>query len=429
MTRTVSDPATEVTENARVPSTVWVLSFIAVASGLGYGMLGPALPALADLYSVGAASVSLAVSGLAAGRLIANVSMTGLLKKFRLRNVLVFGLAIQGVCSVVAGLSPNFELFVAFRSLSGIGSAGFTVAGTGLLLVVTTSVQRARSMSIYFTATSLGMISGPAIGGLVATIDPRLPLIIYGVLLGVGSLVALVALRSARGLRTSDGISPEDVVPVSTSSLLRELFRSRTFVAVMLLQFATGWVLYGVRTVVMPVRLDDLGFGVGVIGMLLTVAAVAQIAASSLGAVTGRLSLRTVTVTALALALVVTALFGELKALQLIVAAFVGLGLAHGLTSTTAPSLLGEVRGGASGLAVAAFWIAFDVGAILGPYTTGALLDTAGAPVAFLSSAGVLAAALIACLFVPRKPKLPSPIEPSPQVRTVNPPKTAHSSD
>src|SRR5688572_3360112 len=124
MTRTVSDPATEVTENARVPSTVWVLSFIAVASGLGYGMLGPALPALADLYSVGAASVSLAVSGLAAGRLIANVSLTGLLKKFRLRNVLVLGLAIQAVCSVVAGLSPTFELFVAFRSISGIGSAG-----------------------------------------------------------------------------------------------------------------------------------------------------------------------------------------------------------------------------------------------------------------------------------------------------------------
>lgn len=81
MTRIVSDPPTEAVKSTRVPSTVWILSAIAATSGLGYGMLGPSLPALADLYSVGAASVSLAVSGFAAGRLITNISLTGLLKK------------------------------------------------------------------------------------------------------------------------------------------------------------------------------------------------------------------------------------------------------------------------------------------------------------------------------------------------------------
>ena len=414
MTRTVSDPPAEAVKSTRVPSTVWILSAIASASGLGYGMLGPSLPALADLYSVGAASVSLAVSGFAAGRLITNISLTGLLKKFRLRSVLVVGLVVQSVCSVAAGLSPNFELFVAFRSISGLGNAAFTVAGTGLMLVLTTSAQRARAMSIYFTAISLGMIAGPAIGGLVAAIDPRLPLIVYGALLGVGSVVAFVALRGVRQVRTSDGIDAEDVVPVSTWNLVRQLFRSRTFVAVMLVQLVTGWVLYGARTVVMPARLHDIGFGVGVIGLMLTVAAVAQVVATSLGAVAGRLSFRTVTIAALVVALGVNALFGELEALPLIVAAFVGLGLAHGLISTTAPSLLGEVPKGDSGLAVATFWIAFDVGAIVGPYATGALMDGAGAPAAFLSCAAVLAAALIACLFIPRRVGTASPSEPSP---------------
>lgn len=64
-------------------------------------------------------------------------------------------------------------------------------------------------------------------------------------------------------------------------------------------------------------------------------------------------------------------------------------------------AVVGDVIGGRGGTPVAAFQMASDAGAFVGPLAAGALADAASFRVAFLATAGVSALALAAGLVMP----------------------------
>lgn len=383
----------------RVPGGVYLLALISFASSLGFGMIGPALPSIASMYRIDDAAASLAISGFALFRMCTNLSMSALLRRWRLRNVLIFGLVVQALCSIAAGMSPNFDFFLAFRALSGMGSAAFSISSTALLLLFTTQEQRARAMSVYFTAASLGTISGPALGGFAAGKDPLLPLIFYGVLLGFGALIAAFALRWARDFKTPDA-EPLPDAP-RRRDLLKELLRDPRYVAALLAQLATGWVLYGMRTSLLPLHLGSIGMSSETIGILLTVAALAQIGTSStIGAIGARASIKMMAVIALTSGALAMLTFGVATAFWVIAAALAVVGITQGLLSIASPAMLGQVPEGASGLAVALYWATWDCGGIIGPWVAGELSDSVGDLWAFAVGALVMLVGLGATLRV-----------------------------
>jgi MFS family permease len=346
--------------------------------------VGPALPALADLFGISVTMASIAISGFAAFRLVASASLTGLLKRWRLRKVLFAGLLLQAVCSLAAGLAPDGVSFLVFRSISGLGSATLSVSATALLLALVPTHLLGRGMSMYFAAGSLGAISGPAVGGFLAIANPRIPLIFYGLALLVASLIAFFALGQAKDVRTSDAVG-EDGLVIKTKTVWRSLMSNPVFITVLMAHFAVGWALYGARTTTVPLYLGAVGFTTGVIGVFMTVGAVTQVVGSTAAGFAsdrwGRWKPLVAGILAGSAAFLVLVFTGEFAWMMV---TFVLLGLAGGALAAVPSAMLGETKYGSTGLAVALYWIIFDIAAIIGPLASGIIADNVGFAPAFL---------------------------------------------
>ena len=371
-------------QRERLPTAVWILASVTFLTNLGFGVVGPALPALADLFGISVTMASIAISGFAAFRLVASASLTGLLKRWRLRKVLFAGLLLQAVCNLAAGLAPDGVSFLVFRSISGLGSATLSVSATALLLALVPTHLLGRGMSMYFAAGSLGAISGPAVGGFLAIANPRIPLIFYGLALLVASLIAFFALGQAKDVRTSDAVG-EDGLVIKTKTVWRSLMSNPVFITVLMAHFAVGWALYGARTTTVPLYLGAVGFTTGVIGVFMTVGTVTQVVGSTAAGFAsdrwGRWKPLVAGILAGSAAFLVLVFTGEFAWMMV---TFVLLGLAGGALAAVPSAMLGETKYGSTGLAVALYWIIFDIAAIIGPLASGIIADNVGFAPAFL---------------------------------------------
>lgn len=386
-----------------LPREVVTVSFIGFVVTLGFGVIGPSLPALGAQFGVGTTLMSLAISGFALIRLVTNLGFTVFLGAVRLRTVLWVGLLFQSVCSIAAAMAGDYLGFIVFRSLSGAGSAAFTIASSALLIALAPPDVRGRAMSLFAGSTALGTVSGPVIGGAFAVIDPRLPLVLYGGVLAAASLATLFLLRGARDVTAAPAVvAPESAVAGRVSAgarLLGPLASDRLFAAAVVCQFVGGWVFYGMRTTTMPLYLAGIGYAVGAIGLMLSVGSVAQIIGSgAAGVASDRAGRVGPLLAALALTVVGLALLGTMREPLAVLAAFILLGLAGGAVASVATALLGDSPFGRSARGVGLYWVASDVAAIAGPLVSGLVAERAGfgASYAVAVMVVVLAATVVA---------------------------------
>lgn len=177
-----------------LPREVPILTAVSFTVALGYGILAPAIPEFARRFGVSAAAAAGVVSAFALMRVIGALPAGRLVDRFGERAVMAAGIAIVAVSSVLAGLSQSFAQLIALRGAGGLGSAMYTVGAQTLLLVSVPEGRRGRASGLFSAGFLLGGISGPAVGGLVAAWSLRAPFLIYGGLLMVPGVIAVVAL-------------------------------------------------------------------------------------------------------------------------------------------------------------------------------------------------------------------------------------------
>jgi len=85
----------------------------------------------------------------------------------------------------------------------------------------------------------------------------------------------------------------------------------------------------------------------------------------------------------------------------LFLAAMALYGTGSALLGVSTAAVVGDVIGGRGGTPVAAFQMASDAGAFIGPLVAGALADAASFQVAFLATAAVSGLAFAATLLIP----------------------------
>ncbi|SFF38196.1 Predicted arabinose efflux permease, MFS family [Blastococcus tunisiensis] len=384
-----------------MPREVGVLAVIAFVVALGFGIVAPAIPIFARNFGVGTTAVGLAVSAFAFFRFVSAFSGGTLVERFGERVVLASGLLIVAVTTGLAGLAGSFPVFLALRAAGGVGSAMFTVAALSLLLRVAPPTHRGRAAATWQGGFILGGIAGPAAGGLLAELSPRLPFFLYAGFLLVAGAVGLLLLRTAPtagdpgepAVQTGPDL---DAGPVP----LRTAFRSRVYIAALIANLGVGWVLFGVRNSLVPLYVtEELGRTVAWAGAGLLAGSLAQ-AVALLGS--GRLVdgwgrrpsliLGSAVATGSMLILVLPPAIG---AFLFSMALF---GLAASLLASAPAALVADVSPARGGRVVAVFQMSADLGAIAGPLVAGWLTDVASFQVAFAVSAAVLGASLLSAL-------------------------------
>jgi MFS family permease len=397
-----------------------VLAIVAFVVALGFGVVAPAIPLFARSYGVGTTAVGLAISAFAFSRFVSAFGSGSLVDRIGERAVLAAGLVVVAVTTGAAALAGNFPLFIALRAAGGVGSAMFTVAALSLLLRTAPAAQRGRSAATYQGGFILGGIAGPAAGGFLAELDPRLPFFTYAGFLLVAGAVALVLLRPGAGPRPAADLGPVTpgvdqaggAEPPATAlpgtalpaTGLRSALRSRAYLAALVANLGVGWVLFGVRNSLVPLYVtEELGQTVAWVGAGLLAGSVAQ-AVGLLRA--GRLSdswgRRPALVLGTSLATAAIAILVLPPATGLFLLSMATFGLAASLLATVPAAVVGDVSPARGGRAVAVFQMVADLGAVTGPLVAGWLTETFSYQVAFAVSAGVLGLAVLMALSMPK---------------------------
>ena len=146
---------------------------------LALGMILPVLPHLIEDFLGGDTARAAKIFGVfgsvwAVMQFVSMPVMGGLSDRFGRRPVILLSNLGLGLDYVLMALAPNLRWLFVGRVISGVTAASISTA-MAYIADVTPPENRARSYGLVGMAFGLGFIVGPALGGVLGSIDPRLP--------------------------------------------------------------------------------------------------------------------------------------------------------------------------------------------------------------------------------------------------------------
>jgi len=382
----------------QLPREVAVLTAVSFSVAIGFGVVVPAIPLFARSFGVSHAAAGAVISTFAFMRLATGLFGGRLVDKFGERLVLAVGVTIVAASSALAGLAQTYPQLLLFRSLGGIGSSMFTISAASLLLRIVPDDQRGRAQSIYQSGFLIGGITGPAIGGVLATISLRAPFFVYALSLTVAGLIAAVFLSHSR-LSAKGGVDIAAREQVTHTSL-REALKMESYLTALVCSFALGWTIFGMRASLIPLFITEhmkvstawtgIGFTVASIAGAITLLPAGQYSDSK-----GR---RPALLFGIVTAIVAFLLLTWSPNIALVVVAMGLTGVAGSFFGTTPAAVVGDILHGRGGQVIALFQMSSDFGSILGPLVAGWLADRLSYQAAFATAPLILIPALIMSL-------------------------------
>ena len=381
-----------------LPREVAILSTVSFLVAIGFGLIIPAIPIFAASFGVTKTAIGLIVSAFAIMRFSSGLISGKLVDRFGERAVLGFGLFMVSFFTLLTALSQSYNQLLIFRTLGGLGSSMFSVSAGSLLMRSVNDDVRARAQSLYNGGFLVGGVAGPAFGGLLSGVSLRAPFFVYSITLAMAGMTALFFLSEKRSGKKV--VASGDEIETTT---LKEAFRLKPYQIALVLAFVNNWVLFGMRSSILPLFVTEkLNSTASIAGLGLTIGALFQglflLRAGRFSDESGRkaaLLIGGIVVMSAILVLCVT----TNVTLYFISMALFGLGGAY--VGTAPGSVVGDIIRGRGGQVIAAWQMAGDAGMIVGPILVGFLTDTYSFQVAFIASAIVYSVAIFLAIILP----------------------------
>ena len=380
-----------------LPREVRVLVIASFFVAIGYGIVVPAIPVFARSFGVSHTQVGFIISTFAVARFASGLFSGKLVDRFGERNVFAVGVFFVSISVALAGLAQSYEQLLVFRAAGGLGSSMFSVAAGSVILRSVNDNQRGRAQSVYNGAFLLGGMAGPAIGGALTLISLRAPFFTYAFTLLISGTIGFFFLTSEHLQGKSAGINQ---IPATK---LRDALALSPYRVALVLSFATSWVLFGLRSSVLPLFItEELGSTAAVVGYGFTISAIFQgallLKAGQISDIRGR-RFAAVMGSSIVVTGVLILVFTVNPWMYIISMSILGLGGAF--LGTTPANIVGDVIKGKAGQVLALFQMAGDAGMMVGPIVVGLISDHYGYQSAFLVSGIVMAIALALAMKLP----------------------------
>jgi DHA1 family tetracycline resistance protein-like MFS transporter len=313
-------------ETARRGATVFIFVTVLIDM-LTFGMIGPVLPKLiasfvGNNFASAAQIIGLFATVWALMQFFCSPLLGMLSDRVGRRPVILLSNAVTAIDFAIMALAPNLWWLFAGRVLSGIATANMTAA-SAYIADVTPPEKRAAAFGMIGSAFGLGFVLGPAIGGVVGNINPRLTFWAAAAFAVLNTLYGLFVLPEslAREDRTKR-LEWKRANPIGSLKLLRshhELWGLTwvNFITYLAHEvFPNVWVIYCIAA---------FGWSTGSIGLTLalvgTVAAVNQ--ATMVRPVVAKLGERRTMLVSLVIAVVGLAFLGTNNGIVFLIAAVI----------------------------------------------------------------------------------------------------------
>jgi MFS transporter, DHA1 family, tetracycline resistance protein len=373
---------------------------------LALGIIVPVLPALIVDFLAGdtaraAQTYGLFATAWALMQFGASPILGALSDRFGRRPIILTSIAGLGLDYILMALAPSLGWLFVGRVISGITSASFATAAA-YIADVTPSDQRAKGFGMIGAAFGLGFVLGPALGGVLGTISPRLPFWISAALCLMNALYGVFVLpESLPPERRSPRFLWARANPLGSLRLLRSYPELFGLASVTFLYYVAHEVLPNTFVLYTSYR---YGWNTGTVGLTLALVGVctAVVSGGLVGPIVARIGERRAALTGLTFGAAAFAIYGLAPRGTLFVAGVPVMAIwglfgpsAQGLmTRRVAASEQGQLQGalmglrGLSGL-ISPFIFTFTFATFIGPRAD---LHLPGAP--FLLASLLLVVAL-----------------------------------
>jgi MFS family permease len=379
--------------------TLYLPSFVLA---FGTGMLVPVLPLYARSFGASYGMIGLALASQGIGNLIGDIPAGILLGRIGHKRAMLAGIGSLAAAVFAMAWAQSTLHLIALGLVAGLGTAMWNISRHAYMTDSILVHERGRATAAFGGFNRIGMFSGPAVGGTLATaFGLRFPFGVYGA-------VAIVALAAVALFVTDSG---ERVVihrggiwghTNHLAAVVRKHYR--VLGSAGLAQLLAQMIRSGRTTVVPLYAADIVGLNVTQIGWIVTLSAAIDMAMFYPAGVImdnfGRKfsSVPSFALQALGMALIpFTFSFGTLLAATLVI------GFGNGLGSGTMMTLGSDLAPKESMGEFLGVWrLIGDVGQSGAPIAVGGIADALSLPLATFAIAGAgLGAALALALFVP----------------------------
>lgn len=411
--RMVAGPMISSLRTSPVARGLTVLYGSTFLSGLGWSMVLPAIPAVANHFGVSLGAGAQVVTAFAVGRFVGLPIAGFATDRLGTRASMVGGSALVAGSALLAGLAPWFPLVLFALFLVGTGDSIWTmgreISGVDLVRVD----QRGRVLSGFHGMHTGGQAFGPLVGGLIIELANLRTMFIVYAAVGAFSVLLAIAANNAHAPHPAEDPSKK---PVGFSITARargfaDMFRQidpglrRTY-AVLVFGTLAAFMFRMTFQSMVPVYADtELGLSPAQIGALFTVSGVLVLAMIvPVGFILDKVGRKWATVPSTGLPALAFILVPFADSF-VILAALVGvMGVANGLSlGSLAASTYDVVPASARGRLQAARRTIAELGGVSAPLVGGFLANSYNASVPFLVYAPVLVVAALLLAFVAKE--------------------------
>jgi len=183
-------PGTTDSENNALSWATFLDTYLpALVLALGVGIALPAIPTLARSFNVGFGLASGVVTSFLLGGMAGSIPTGWLIDRFGRRRVMLAGPILTSVMAFLVVTSHSFPELLAYRFFDGWAANMWLMGRLAGISGRARANQRGRQVSWMYGMDGVGRVSGPLVGGFIATAwGTRAPFVGYGLL----ALLALI---------------------------------------------------------------------------------------------------------------------------------------------------------------------------------------------------------------------------------------------
>jgi MFS family permease len=345
-----------------------------------FAAIAPLLPSYVDDLGLSKAQAGILSASYAAGTLIASLPAGFVASRVGPRRTVIAGLLLLGASSLAFGLVDQITLLDTARFIQGIAGA---LIWSGALTWLITSAPEEKRGSVIGTALGTavaGALLGPALGAVAATVGT-------GPVFGSVLIVALALAYAALRLPESGTPQQQSLREVRETMLSRPVRDAAIFVAV-------PSVMFGAIEVLVPLRIDALGGGHGVIAAgFIAGAGLEAVLAPIAGRYSDRVGRRNPYVLGLSICALAMVAIALAQALGTVLAALIVTSLGAGLCFAPALTLISDVAessGLHQGFAAGLSNMAWASGQVIGGIGGGVVASLSGNALPSIAIAALL---------------------------------------